>query len=375
MLLAAFVVLVGLLLAYANGANDNFKGVATLFGSGTASYRPALFWATAATALGSVCALFLAGGLLAAFSGKGLIPDAVMRDARFPAAVALAAGLTVLLATRLGFPVSTTHGLIGALVGVGLSASESGIDGGRLLSGFLLPLLSSPLLAVVLVAAVYPPLRRLRRRLGVRRESCLCVGREVLAALPLSTGRAVPSVFATATPRFVAGAAAECRVRYRGRLFGVSARAVLDAAHFVSAGAVSFARGLNDTPKIAALLLLAPAVTPALGVLGVGLLMAAGGLIAARRVAETMSLRVTGMNPGQGFAANLVTSALVIGASRLGLPVSTTHVSCASLFGIGATTGRARWGTIGRILLAWVVTLPLAGTLGVLLAALLGLAY
>ncbi len=92
--------------------------------------------------------------------------------------------------------------------------------------------------------------------------------------------------------------------------------------------------------------------------------MAAGGLIGARRVAETMSHRVTEMNPGQGFAANFVTAGLVIGASGLGLPVSTTHVSCGTLFGIGAVTRQAHWKTIATILLAWVTTLPLAGALG-----------
>ena len=75
------------------------------------------------------------------------------------------------------------------------------------------------------------------------------------------------------------------------------------------------------------------------------------------------------MNPGQGFVANFVTAALVIGASRLGVPVSTTHVSCGSLFGIGAVTGRAHWGVIGRIVGAWALTLPAAGLLGAFIAA------
>ena len=91
------VLAIGLLLAYANGANDNFKGVATLLGSGTTSYRRALIWATITTALGSLTALVLARGLLAAFSGKGLVAPEVVADPVFPAAVALAAGLTVLL--------------------------------------------------------------------------------------------------------------------------------------------------------------------------------------------------------------------------------------------------------------------------------------
>ena len=70
------------------------------------------------------------------------------------------------------------------------------------------------------------------------------------------------------------------------------------------------------------------------------------------------------MNRGQGFTANLMTSAIVFGASRFGMPVSTTHVSCGALFGLGAVTGQARWMTIGKILAAWVTTLPLGAALG-----------
>ena len=314
------IIAVGLLLAFANGANDNFKGVATLFGSGTAGYRGALIWATATTALGSLAALVLARGLLEAFTGKGLVPAEVVANPVFPTAVALAAGLTVLAATRLGFPVSTTHALIGALIGAGLTVSSSGIDWERLGRSFLLPLIASPVLAVALAAGLYLPLRAIRRRSGVDQETC-------------------------------------------GRLFGLRARPTLDLMHYLSAGAVSFARGLNDTPKIAALLLIGAAAAPNAALLAVGAMIAVGGLGSSRKVAETMSHRVTPMNPGQGFTANLVTSLLVIVATRFGLPVSTTHVSCGSLFGIGAVTGQARWGVIGNIVLAWIVTLPIAAVL------------
>jgi PiT family inorganic phosphate transporter len=95
--------------------------------------------------------------------------------------------------------------------------------------------------------------------------------------------------------------------------------------------------------------------------------MAIGGLLGARRVAETISHRVTTMNAEQGFAANVTTAILVLFASRFGLPVSTTHVSSGSLFGLGAVTRQARWDTIVHIALAWVVTLPCAAVLAALL--------
>src|SRR5829696_2176046 len=103
MLLALLFVAV-CFLAWSNGANDNFKGVASLFGSGTCGYRAAIGWATATTFAGSVAAIFLASALLKKFSGKGLVPDALTASPAFLLAVALGAGLTVILATRFGFP-------------------------------------------------------------------------------------------------------------------------------------------------------------------------------------------------------------------------------------------------------------------------------
>ena len=105
----------------------------------------------------------------------------------------------------------------------------------------------------------------------------------------------------------------------------------------------------------------------ALGIMGLVLLvaipMALGGLLSARKVAEMMSRKITPMNHGQGFIANLITSAIVIGASRFGMPVSTTHVSCGALFGIGTVTGQARARVVLTILTAWVTTLPTAALL------------
>ena len=83
-----------------------------------------------------------------------------------------------------------------------------------------------------------------------------------------------------------------------------------------------------------------------------------------RKVADTMSRQITPMNHGEGLAANLVTGAIVLGASRLGMPVSTTHVSCGALFGIGIAGGQAQWRTIGTILAAWLTTLPAGAMLG-----------
>ncbi len=173
----------------------------------------------------------------------------------------------------------------------------------------------------------------------------------------------------------VLGHSEECRRsnggEYAGDLLGIEAQTALDYAHYLSAGAVGFARGLNDTPKIVGVALAASMLAMEWLTFAAAVAMAAGGLIQARKVALTMSREITPMNHGQGFTANVITSFLVIIASRWGVPVSTTHVSCGSLFGIGVATGSGYWKTISQITLAWLLTLPLAALLSAATSSLL----
>ncbi len=296
--------------AYTNGANANFKGVASLYGSGTTTLRTAALWGTAATFAGSVAALFLASELLSAFTGKGLVPNDLAVSREFLCAVAIGAAATSFLATRFGFPVSTTHALVGALIGAGL-AGGGDVHLAALGQVFLYPLLLSPFVAAVLGALVYLILRAAR----------------------LAPDHRTP---------------------------------LLDTLHFLSAGAASFARGLNDTPKIVAPMLVVPGLEVHWAFLIVAATIALGGLLDIKNVAETLGKKVTGMDPGQGFAACLVTSGLVATASLHGMPLSTTHVSVGSLLGMGAATGRAHWRKVGEILLAWVSTVPCGAALAAL---------
>lgn len=112
------------ILAYSNGANHNFKGVASLYGSGTTGYRTAIGLATVTTFAGSVAAPFLEQALRSRFSGQGLVPDALVGSDYFLRAVAVSAGTTVILATLTGLPISTTHALTGAMLGSGWVAGE-----------------------------------------------------------------------------------------------------------------------------------------------------------------------------------------------------------------------------------------------------------
>lgn len=183
-MIVVLALVAGVLLAYANGANDNFKGVATLYGSDTTSYRRALIWATLTTGLGSLMAVWLARELLARFSGKGIVPDLLVAQSAFGVSVALAAGTTVMLASRLAFPISTTHALVGSMVGAS-AASSYAVDWNALAAKLMAPLLLSPLIAIVASAVIYLAFRRARIALGVSKETCLCAGREVIEVVPI----------------------------------------------------------------------------------------------------------------------------------------------------------------------------------------------
>ncbi len=346
-------------LAYSNGANDNFKGVATLFGSRTTNYKCAIWLATITTFAGSVGSIFFAQTLVKTFSGKGLVPDAISISPEFLTAVAIGSSITVIIATVTGFPISTTHSLTGALVGAGFVAVGTQVNFAVLGKSFFFPLVIAPVMAIAFGSVLYIIFRSIRIRSGITKEWCLCVGQQ---------RKPVPSVQSAAVLMANCGShidatidkSKNCIEMYNGRFLGMNCQKLLDYFHFCSAGVVSFARGLNDTPKIVALLLLIKGLSIHWGMTAVAVGMAAGGLLNARKVAETMSNKITKLNHGQGFTANLVTGFLVIFASRFGVPVSTTHVSVGSIFGIGLASKRLNTGIMLEIILSWVITLPIA---------------
>jgi PiT family inorganic phosphate transporter len=155
-------------------------------------------------------------------------------------------------------------------------------------------------------------------------------------------------------------------------------RVTEDHLHWLSSGAVSFARGLNDAPKIVSLAIAtallasskASVDTTRLFVL-VGAGMVLGSLMAGRRVTRVLAYDVTPMSRREGLAANLVAATLVTTGAVYGLPMSTTHVSSGGIAGVGAERGSIRWAKARDIGAAWVITLPAAALLG---AAACGLA-
>ena len=347
------IMIAALFLAFSNGANDNFKGFATVWGSDTLSYRQALTLATVATVAGSFAALFLAETLVQNFSGKGLVADAVASTPLFLLSVACGAAATVFFATRIGYPVSTTHAVIGGLIGAGLAQANGGVHLNKLMQTFLMPLLVSPLLAAILGALAYSAFR-----LRSAEKDCVCVTLPEMALAASAGGMAQQSMSA---PALVLGSDKDCASLPVTAKFSITRW--LDKMHILSGMAICFARGVNDTPKIAALLIAAGLVSAQISIFWLALAMALGGVWFGRSVAERMSHRVSRMDHSQGLAANLITALLVLFASKLGVPVSTTHVSVGSIAGVGMRARTLDWTSLRLIMLSWVATLPLAAAL------------
>ncbi len=351
-------------LAYSNGANDNFKGVATLFGSGTTNYNKAIGWATITTFSGSVVAIFLAKELVKNFSGKGLVPDELLLTPNFAIAIALGAAITVYIATRIGMPISTTHSLVGALFGAGVMAVGAEFNFLKLGKTFLMPLIVSPLLAAVLSLIMYLVFRYFRKLMGITKNDGIYIQKTKAPIATTIQGNKMNMVSNTIVKESIKN---EYLETYNGVLFGITTQKILDVMHYLSSGVVSFARGLNDTPKIVGLLLIINTIDIKWGMIAIALIMAIGGLINAKKVGMNMSKKITPMNSGQGFTANMITGLLVTTASIHGLPVSTTHVSVGSIFGIGTITNKSDKKMISKIILSWVLTLPIAALASALL--------
>jgi PiT family inorganic phosphate transporter len=363
---AAFLGLlaIGALLAAANGANDAGKPVATLAGAGIASYRHALLWGIGTTLAGALLAVPLAGALTRTFSA-GFLHGAGGPEA---AAAGVAAIAWVALATRLGAPVSTTHAIAGGLVGAGLgSGGVAMVAWAALLPKVFLPLLVSPLAAAVAAWLLIP---FARRTVGRWRGRCLCIG--VLQGQPAHVSFAGRAAAGPLVPMaLVAGVSRSGEACPPGQ--GVAVTFGADLLHWASAGATSFARGLNDAPKIAALalpLLVATGARPALQGLVFAVIAAAmtvGALAGGRRIARVLGEDVTRLDAEEGVTANLTGAALILVASRFGVPVSTTHVTTGAIAGVGLSggSGAVSWRVVREIVLAWVITLPVCVLLGI----------
>lgn len=343
--MAFLVLFLVVALAFANGANDVPKGVATLAGAGVAKVRTALVWGTVTTAIGSLLSLQFAGKMTALFS-KGIVSAAP--TPAFAAAVLIGTVAWVALATVFKLPVSTTHALIGSLLGAGAVFASSAVQWHSLVAKVVQPLLVSIAIAYAVSIALTYLSRILTAKFAVRKVS---------SPAPLTDdGPSDNGSGATAT----ATATATMLEAKPAQKSGLS---VIGAAHWLTSGLTSLARGMNDTPKIVAIgsfALVSGMSTNMLAVI-VAVAMGVGGLLVGSRVAGRMANDVVEMTHVGGFTANLTTATLVGLGAFQGLPMSTTHVSTGAITAsAGADLSRLKGKTLRDFALAWIVTPPFA---------------
>ena len=254
--------------------------------------------------------------------GKGLID----KDQVTPAVVfgALVGAMFWNIVTWLkGIPSSSSHALVGGLIGAGVAAAGLGHVQWTGLNKTLIAIVLSPLLGLVLTMAI------------------------MLASSWLG----------------IHASARGAERTFRG-------------LHLVSAGAYSLGHGLNDAQKtmgIIAVLLystghLSTFYVPHWVALSCYVAIGLGTLTGGWRIIETMGTRITKLNQHQGFSASAGGSIMLFAASYLGIPVSTTHTITGCVIGAGAArrASAVRWGVAGNVMIAWVITIPASATVGAL---------
>ena len=353
MIEAALFVLLGGAVAFANGSNDVSKGIATLAGSGVTDLRRAIFWGTVWTGLGALAAALVSKALVRTFA-TGMLAPTVHATTATALAVICGAALWVAIATKQGLPVSTTHAIVGALAGVAIVAfGPNAMNWSVLIGSVALPLLLSPVVALALSAITVRVLY-----VVAPQNDCVCF-EAAQPALAMEDG-------AIATMPVVHLNACTASERSSG-VAGIT----FDHLHWLTSAATSFSRGLNDTPKMVALvlggILLArnSATAPFFVFVAIAVGIVAGSWLAGRKVSDVLARKVIRMNHREGFVANLITAALVGPGAALGLPMSTTHVASGAILGLSSRERKPNLSLVRDMILAWVVTLPGAAILAI----------
>ncbi|GAA1324344.1 inorganic phosphate transporter [Actinocatenispora thailandica] len=320
LLIGAIVVIVmTMVFAFTNGFHDAANAIATSVSTRALPPRVALLMA----ALGNLVGSFL-GAKVAGTVGEGI----VSLPPGTKSLVVVFAGLVGAVVWNLitwyfGLPASSSHSLIGGLVGATLAALSLGLSGQVLWSGILdkviVPMIISPVIGLV-------------------------VGYLVMLAVMWTFRRSAPG-----------------RLN-RGFRFAQTGSAAL----------MALGHGMQDAAKSMGIVVLALNISgiqhdhhiPWWVYLLTAGVMAAGTYSGGWRVIRTLGRRIIHLDPPQGFAAELSGAAVLFGASiGFGVPISTTHTITAAIMGVGATKrlSAVRWGVAGNIVVAWVLTLPAAG--------------
>ena len=385
-------------MAWAIGANDVANAMGTSVGSGALTVGGAIIVA----AIFEFAGAFLAGGHVTDTVRKGMLDMSLLgrEELIYGMMASLASAGTLLIgATRFGLPISTTHAIVGAIVGFG--AVAIGIDAVNWPKVLQISLswITSPLLAGVIAFAIFHlirstilnksnPVHQIRKYgpaffffvffiiglvtlfKGLKHINLDLDLMEALAG-SVALGLIGSGIGAFFIRRVQIGEAdPDHRFDQVERIFVV--------LQILTACAIAFAHGSNDVANaigpLAAIVnavenvdLTAKApVAPwmlAIGGLGIVIGLATWGY----RVMETVGKKITELTPSRGFAAQLAAASTIVLASRLGIPISTTHTLVGAVLGVGLARGITALDlrVVGNILASWIATLPIAAALSV----------
>ena len=412
-IILAAATLIGLYMAANIGANDLANAMGTSVGSGALTIRRAVIISIVANLLGAV----LAGGHVTNTISKGMInpdllagaPDKLMLGMF---AALIASGIWVHLATVFGMPVSTTHSIVGAVVGFGmLSVGVGAISWGKIIT-IAISWIVSPLSGAIIAGGIYYLIRHKVFRADApeavaQRWAPYLIGAVLLTIilsfifkglknlhLDLGFGQALLIAIPCAAAGGLVGTVWLRALLSRRELKDdiqndtSALQAFFAYLQVLTACYVAFAHGANDVANaigpLAAIFSVVKTKSVAMQVevsiwmLAIGGIAVGGGLFAfGGRVMETVGGKITELTPVRGFCAQFGAATTILVCSRLGLPVSTTHVLVGAVVGVGFMRGM---GFLDMRLLrnigsSWVITLPFTMVLTMVLYKLLTLFF
>jgi PiT family inorganic phosphate transporter len=320
MFLLVVVIALGLAFDFTNGFHDTANYVATWVGTRALSPRLAVLISAAANLAGAFVTTAVATTIANGIVDTNLVTNEVLL------AALLGAIMWNLLTWRIGLPSSSTHALIGGLVGAMLAYSgTSGVEWSGVWQKVIVPGVESPVIGFIGAFALVVLIYRLFHRV---------------------------------TPG----------VTYRGFRY----------SQLASGTWLAFTHGANDAQKTMGVIALALAVhdgqttvssIPTWVKISAGLTIAAGTYVGGWRIIRTLGQRIYGMQPEHGFASQLAAGSTLWLGTKYGFPISTTHVVSGSVLGAGSTRRlrAVKWGVAGNIVFAWILTLPAAALVGALM--------
>jgi len=387
-----------LYMAWAIGANDVANAMGTSVGSGALTVGGAIL----AAAVFEFCGAFFAGGHVTDTVRKGMLDMSMVgrEELIYGMLAALASAGTLLVgATRFGLPVSTTHAIVGAIVGFG--AVGIGFDAVKWakVGQIALSWLTSPLLAGVLAFIIFQitrsrildtkdPIAQIRKIGPIFFFFVFfIIGLVTMfkGLKPLKLDLDLPqALIASTLLGFLGVVVGIILIRRASRVAQKKAsrfsevERIFVVLQIMTACAIAFAHGSNDVANsIGPLAAVAYAVQEvdfggkapvqpwmlAIGGIGIVIGLATWGY----RVMETVGKRITELTPSRGFAAELAAATTIVLASRLGIPISTTHTLVGAVLGVGLARGinAIDLRIVGKIIASWVATLPIAAILSI----------